>query len=248
MTTLAVLHATGDMRWLGPVVVVGGAAAVGVALWPDAGARLRNGVLVAMLALLLLAPASWAVQTLGHATSGTFPAGGPADAGMGGGPGGRGGPGGGGLGGPGSMGRARGFGMPPRGGVGGAPPSGGGMFGGDSQSLTEALAYVRTHGGGTIAVSSQQSAAGAIIAVDADVAGIGGFSGRESQVTIDWLANAVQSGEVRWVIADSGGGMPADGRTGSATATNAAQQVGTATSVSGLYDLQGKADALRALE
>ena len=77
--------------------------------------------------MLLLAPAAWAVQTLGHATSGTFPAGGPASAGFGGGAGGRGSRV--------AAGRARGFaGMAAPGGASGqagrarrrvAPPTGG---------------------------------------------------------------------------------------------------------------------------
>ena len=41
-------------------------------------ARLRRAALGVALAALLLAPACWSFQTLGHATSGTFPAGGPA--------------------------------------------------------------------------------------------------------------------------------------------------------------------------
>src|SRR5437764_5567158 len=41
-------------------------------------------ILSAAMFLLLLAPASWAVQTLGHPTSGTFPAGGPASVASGG--------------------------------------------------------------------------------------------------------------------------------------------------------------------
>ncbi|MDO8213681.1 glycosyltransferase family 39 protein [Conexibacter sp. CPCC 206217] len=269
-TTLAVLHSTGDMGWLAPLVVVAAGATIVAALLPGVTARLRNAVLAAMLALLLFAPASWAVQTLGHATSSTFPAGGPASQGMGGGPGGAGGsggpggrgrPGGGGFGGPPGMsqGGAGSMGAPPSGAAGGGfggsagatgqsgAAGGGGMFGGD-QNLTEALAYVQQHGGGTIGVSSQQGAATSIIASGADVAGIGGFSGRESAITVDWLANAVQSGQIRWVlVSSSGGGMPNDGRTGSTTATDAVQQVGTATSVDGLYDLQGRADALRAL-
>jgi 4-amino-4-deoxy-L-arabinose transferase-like glycosyltransferase len=290
VTTLAVLHSSGDMGWLAPLVVLAAGAVLVVLALPGLATRIRNAALAAMLALLLLAPASWAVQTLGHATSGTFPAGGPASAGMGGGPGGggsggRGGPGGmrmqgGGFGGPPGAAQGQsgagvvpggvpqqggGFAGPPGlgqngagstrsggqalGGAGGPGAGGGGMFGGD-QSLTEALAYVKQHGGGTIAVSSQQGAATSIIRSGAQVAGIGGFSGRESQVTIGWLADAVQSGRIRWVIAGSagGGGMPNDGRSGSTAALDAAKQVGTATSVSGLYDLQGKAAALRALE
>jgi hypothetical protein len=126
--------------------------------------------------------------------------------------------------------------------------AGGGMFGGDA-NLTEALTYVNANGGGTIAVSSQQGAATSIIGSGATVAGIGGFSGRESEVSIAWLADAVESGRIRWVIVSEsgGGGMGNDGRTGSTTAMTAAAQVGAETSVDGLYDLQGTADALRAL-
>ena len=75
------------------------------------------------------------------------------------------------------------------------------MFGGNSASLTAALAYVKANGGGTLAVSSQSTAAAAIIASDADVAGIGGFSGRESAVTTAWLADAgAPTGKIRWVL------------------------------------------------
>src|SRR6185295_9032286 len=91
-----------------------------------------------------------------------------------------------------------------RGGFGG--PGGGGAFGGNSASLTSALAYIKANGGGTLAVSSQSTAAAAIIASDADVAGIGGFSGRESAVTPAWLASEVQLGKIRWVLADDAGG------------------------------------------
>ena len=140
--------------------------------------RLRAAVLAAALGLLLLAPASWAVQTLGHSTTGTFPAGGPAQSASGG----RGGPGG-------------GFGAPRRGGSrarpaaarrrddggrrpapataggrfgGGAPGGGmgaGGPFGGDNAGLSQAVAYAKQHGGGAIAVSSQSGAAASIIRV-----------------------------------------------------------------------------------
>ena len=85
--------------------------------------------------------------------------------------------------------------------------------------------YVEQHGGGTIAVSSQSSAAAAIIASDADVAGIGGFSGRESDVSVAWLAQEVAAGKIRWVLAEAGGsrggagrGLPGDTRAGSKAA------------------------------
>ena len=129
------------------------------------------------MAVLLIAPASWSVQTLGHATSGTFPAGGPATTGQfGGGP-----PGGGG--------------------------NGGGPFAGDTSTLAEAVAYVEANGGGTIAVSSQSGAAGQLIAQGADVAAIGGFSGRESEVSVEWLAQAVADGRIRYVLTDGADGL-----------------------------------------
>jgi hypothetical protein len=108
--------------------------------------------------------------------------------------------------------------------------------------------YAEAHGGGTVAVASQTGAAGAILTASADVAGLGGFSGRESAVSVSWLADAGASGKVRWVLAGSAaGGMPQDGRTGASAVLATVQQVGTPVgSVSGLYDLQGKAAALRA--
>jgi hypothetical protein len=75
---------------------------------------------------------------------------------------------------------------------------------------------VKAHGGGTIAVSSQSSAAGSIISSGADVAGIGGFSGRESSVSVSWLAQAVRDGKIRWVLDEEGTGASALGEAGSA--------------------------------
>jgi 4-amino-4-deoxy-L-arabinose transferase-like glycosyltransferase len=263
VTELLVLHdLPGQLTWLPTVLLVAGAVTA-VTLVAIRG-PLRGAVLAAALGLLLLAPATWAVQTLGHATNGTFPAGGPTQTG------GRGGPGGGGAGG--------GFGAPPGAGTRlGAPPNGtgqpggagalggglpgragggmgGGGFGGDSAGLTQALTYVSLHGGGTIAVSSQSGAAPSIIQSGSDVAGIGGFSGRESEVTTTWLANAVRSGKVRWVLTSgsSGGLGRNDGRVGSSKVMAAVTQVGrkvTITSGSStitLYDLSGHADALAA--
>ena len=79
----------------------------------------------------------------------------------------------------------------------------------------------------------------------ADVVGIGGFSGRESQVTIAWLADAVESGRIRYVLESGGTGLPNDGRTGAHAVMAAVQAVGKpVSSVSGLYDLQGLAAQL----
>ena len=48
--------------------------------------RIRLAALVCGLGILLVGPAIWSVETLGHPTSGTFPAGGPESASMMGGP------------------------------------------------------------------------------------------------------------------------------------------------------------------
>jgi 4-amino-4-deoxy-L-arabinose transferase-like glycosyltransferase len=238
----------GQLTWLPPVLIaVGVLAAIAIAAF--AVPRVRRAALGVALATLLLAPAIWAVDTLGYATSPTFPLGGPqnvatAGGGFGGGPGGFGGrAGGSGLG----AGRVGGVplfgpgGGPPMGGSGGpgagaggvggvpagAPPglaggsalrgvgarlgaSGGGQFGSDA-ALTKVMAYVKQHGGGTIAVSSQSSAAQAIVEKDANVAGIGGFSGRESDVSVLWLAQEVKAGKIRWVLAEAQGGAAPSG-------------------------------------
>ena len=240
-------NTSGAPEWAKTLIMVTGIAAV-AAMVAASSRRVRMVALGVALAGLLAAPATWAAQTLGHATNGTFPAGGPANVAGGGfgGPGGargtRGGP-------PGSAppGGTQGnaapgtFGPPPGGtstGGNAGPGAGGSPFGGDSASLTSALAYAKAHGGGTIAVSSQQGAAASIISSGADVAGIGGFSGRESQVTVAWLKQAVREGRIRWVLVDGNTGMgPQDGRTGASAVMNWVQQNGKEVTSGGLYDL-----------
>jgi hypothetical protein len=126
----------------------------------------------------------------------------------------------------------------------GGPPAGGG----DTATLSQAIAYANAHGGGTIAVASQTGAASAIIGSGADVVGIGGFSGRESEVSTDWLADAVASGRVRRVVTDGSYGMgPPHRGIGASRLMAAVQQTcAPVSSVSGLYDCAGKAGALRA--
>ncbi|MEA2209132.1 MAG: hypothetical protein QOF54_1609 [Solirubrobacteraceae bacterium] len=299
VTELIVLNDyPGQLGWLAPVLIAACAlAALALALASSKRARvIAAGV---GIGALLLAPSVWAVDTLDHATSGTFPEGGPANVQRagGGGVGGRGGFGGlGGAGGPrlfagGGEAGAPGAGAPPQ----GAPPSaagaapgglgfgahgfggGGGAPGapsGNSRRITQAVSYVKQHGGGTIAVSSQSSAASTIIASGANVAGIGGFSGRESAVSAPWLAQRVGSGAIRWVLVEQSGaqgargaGLAGDTRAGSkaamtavakactrvtlsasqsgaAASTGAAGASGSATGASSLYDCRGDAAAL----
>jgi 4-amino-4-deoxy-L-arabinose transferase-like glycosyltransferase len=276
VTELIVLgELNGSLSWAKPLLIgVAGAAAVILAL--DLPRRVRGLLVAVVLAALLAAPAAWAADTPGHATSSTFPAGGSASASMGG-------PGGGGPGrfgrGPAGGGRfavpgggaftppASGGFSPPAGG-GFAPPKtgnsspsrlGGGLatggpggFGSNTASLGAAVRYAKQHGGGVIGVSSQSSAAGAIVSSNADVAGLGGFSGRESSVSASWIAQEVAAGRLRWVIVDDtqGGGLPGDTRTGSQTAMNLVAStcrkvtLSTSGSTVTMYDCQGRAAAI----
>jgi 4-amino-4-deoxy-L-arabinose transferase-like glycosyltransferase len=319
----------GQLTWLPAVLIVVGALAL-LALVAFSSRLVRMAALGAAVAALLAAPAVWAFDTLGHATSGTFPAGGPASAESGG----LGGPGGGfgtagGFGGPGGFGGAGGRGgfVGPAGGPGrlgagpgqaggppgaeagtgaagtapqlfgsgqaGAPTAGtGGVpsagasapagaasrgafpgvsgargFGGGAGAALGApmggsvssamLAYVKQHGGGTIAVASQSNAASSIVEGNTNVAGIGGFSGRESDVSVSWLAQEVRTGKIRWVLDEQssggpgggvrGGGVRGDTRTGAKTAMAAVarecEAVTLPSSVS-LYACAGRATAL----
>jgi 4-amino-4-deoxy-L-arabinose transferase-like glycosyltransferase len=264
-TEIAVLDVNpGQLDWLKPVLVLVAVTAA-VVLANPGSARWRSGAIATALAVLMLAPASWAFQTLGHAASGTFPAGGPASASFGGGGAGRfggmrppmnaTGNGASAMPGPPAFGGATGSngGFPGgrTGSTGGFPGArqGGGMFGGNNAAVTAAVAYAKAHGGGAVAVSSQQGASGSIINSGADVVAIGGFSGRESQVSIQWFAQQVAAGKIRWVVADSGGGMPNDGRTGSQDVMAAVAKTCKAvtTSAGTIYDCQGSSSALAAL-
>src|SRR5204863_38949 len=93
-----------SLSWWPGLPAAGGLLAAG-ALAVVLAPRARAAIVAAAIALLLLAPGAWAVETLGHAANGTFPAGGPATTGFGGG-----------------MGGPPGGGPPSAGGATGAPP------------------------------------------------------------------------------------------------------------------------------
>ncbi len=290
VTELVVLGELGGaMQWAKPVLIgVAGACAVLLAIAGEAHAGRYRAVVVAVaMAALLAAPSAWAVQTVGHATSSTFPAGGPESASLGG-PGG-GGPGGGGPGGfrgrggrfgggasggggfggsasgsagapgvgqlfqnPGQGGSAAGGASGFSGGAGGFAGGGFGGFGGDSASLTAAVQYAADHGGGEIGVSSQSTAAAAILDGYTNVAGLGGFSGRESSVTASWIAMEVREGRLRWVVTDDTQGVtaPGDTRTGSQPAMDVVAKTCRPVTLSGngatgqMYDCLGRATAI----
>ena len=285
VTELVVLGGIGGrLGWATPLVIAGGAVGA-LALLVAREARTRAAVGALVLAVLLAAPATWAFETLGHAANGTFPEGGPGSSaafGPRGAPGralaagARGRGAGAQLFGPGPA-AARGG--PPAGafpaapaggasgpaGAGGAPgglapgAAGGGPggFGQASSALRLALSYADSHGGGTLGVASQSSAASTIISTHADVAGLGGFSGRESSISVSWLAGEVRSGHLRWVLAEGSGeggapaaggpgGVPHDSRAGSRAAFGAVERACRKVSLSGaaLYDCSGRASAL----
>jgi 4-amino-4-deoxy-L-arabinose transferase-like glycosyltransferase len=268
ITELVVLgNISGELAWARPLVIaVGGVCAVLVAM--RLTPRRRAVVMAVAVAALLAAPATWAADTIGHATAATFPAGGASGVAAGGGGLGFGRPGRGGFGfgrpGRGGFGFGRpGFGVPrggfrvsrpgfggPRGGFGGPGAAGG--FGADSATLTAAARYAKAHGGGAIGVESQSSAAAAILAGDADVAGLGGFSGRESTVSAQWLATEVGNGRLRWLVDADSSGFGGDSRQGSRAALAIAERVGRKVTVTAgattvtMYDLQGKASAILA--
>jgi hypothetical protein len=113
--------------------------------------------------------------------------------------------------------------------------------------------YVESHGGGTIGVASQSDAASAIVSLRANVAGLGGFSGRESSVTASWLASQLASGHLRWVLLDDSRAMrlPGDTRSGSrramdtvATACRAVRITAPSGPATTIYDCAGRSDAI----
>jgi len=275
VTELVVLgNLSGELAWAKPLIIaVGGVCAVLVAV--QLSPRLRAAAMAVAVAALLAAPATWAAETIGHATASTFPAGGPVSAqtgGFGGGPGRGGFPGrfgGAGAGGfRGGFGGAGGFAPPGTGGFGGGfrgfggggfsggfGGPGGAAFGGDSTSLNAAVRYARAHGGGAIGVESQSSASAANLSNDANVAGLGGFSGRESTVSAQWLAMEVRNGRLRWLVSDGSSGFRGfggDSRQGSRAALDIAERAGRKVTVTAngttvtMYDLQGKASAILA--
>jgi 4-amino-4-deoxy-L-arabinose transferase-like glycosyltransferase len=265
VTELVVVHElSGALAWATPLIIVA-AVAGAIVLALALSTRVRGAVLAIALVALLAAPATWAAETLGHATSATFPTGGPASAA-------RAGPGAGAGARP--TGALNRFGAPPGGGLGGGGPfagglggrgpfagglSGSGPFGGGS-NLTAAIGYAKSHGGGTIGVSSQSSAAAAILASHVPVAGLGGFSGRESSVSASWIAAEVRAGKLRWILADAAGrgGLPGDTRTGSQSAISLVERVcravqiprtsgataGTSSTTATMYDCAGRANAI----
>jgi hypothetical protein len=117
-----------------------------------------------------------------------------------------------------------------------------------------ALAYVESHGAANrfgLIVSSEQEAAGAVIRGE-PVAAMGGFTGRETVLTNDYLARLIRTGEARYFLLGGGGGFAGPGGSSNAAVSTITS---TCTAVSGwsstttqstLYDCADRADAIEA--
>jgi 4-amino-4-deoxy-L-arabinose transferase-like glycosyltransferase len=173
-------HNPQHLGWIEPLLLIGGAA-VAVLLAGARSVRARAALVAALVAALLVAPATWAVQTLGHPTNPSFPAGGPVGADA--------------AGGPSKPAPVRELVSTRKRVLSAAERT---LI--DTRALRVALDHVRRHGGGTLAVKSQDQAAPAIIDADADIAGLGGYNGGQSDVTVPWFAGMVRSGRLRWVL------------------------------------------------
>ena len=78
------------------------------------------------------------------------------------------------------------------------------------------IVFVKAHGRGPIGVSSQSNAANGIICQHYDVVGLGGFSGRETDPSISWFVDQINSGRLRWIYNEGANnfGAASDNRAG----------------------------------
>jgi 4-amino-4-deoxy-L-arabinose transferase-like glycosyltransferase len=233
---LALLDRSGYDSWLKTVVLfaafVAGAAVVALAVgpdWPTATCRLiATGAIAVAVTGFLAPPAAWSATTLKGAVNGVFPGAGPSFIS--------------------GLGSSQSGGLGFRGG--GGPPGGGFGFngGGSSSSIETALAYAQSHGATSrfpLIVTSEQEAAQSVIAGE-PVASMGGFTGRETVLTNAYLAKLVRSGEARYFLLGGtgfGGGRGGGSNAAIQTIESTCTQV---SSVSGLYDCAGRADAIAA--
>jgi 4-amino-4-deoxy-L-arabinose transferase-like glycosyltransferase len=231
---------------------------------PRYAARVPATALAVGLVAVLLGPAAYAVDTVGHAEQGATPSSGPGVTSGFGGPGG-GGPGrlGAGAGGPGGLRFTRNGGGPPAGfdftspngftpPRGAAPPGSGGFQGGfdggdarDGGTTNSTLISYLEHNQGSatwlVAVSSSMEAAPIELSTGKPVIAMGGFSGGDPAMTVAKLQSLVASGQLRYVLVGGNGGGPGGGnRDVTDWITQHGTQVSSsAAGVSGLYDLRG---------
>jgi hypothetical protein len=196
----------------------------------------------------LLAPAAYALDTMGSAYGGGDPHPGPGTTAGLGGPGGLGGLGGG-LGPIGGLGLITG---PGAGGpvAGGLPGDGGGL--GGNSSDTALLSYLVSNRGSAswiVAANSAQEAGSIELATGLPVMAMGGFTGSDPAPTLAQLQGYIASGKLRFVLASGrmgggAGGLPGVGGTGTSDRTTWVTSTCKAVSYGGsasLYDCAGAA-------
>ena len=229
-------------------------AGIGAATFVATGVGGRT-ILAGAVALALLAPAAYAVETASTAHTGSLPTAGPAGSVSQGGPGGGRGLAFGGGGAPPSAGTgAQGFGGPPGGfatggrGLGG--PAGGGTGGGlltsstPSKALTDLLSSNASNYTWVAAVVGSNSAAGYQLATGDAVMAIGGFNGTDPYPSLAAFKADVAAGKIHYFIASGGGaGRGGGGGIGSSSESSAiaswVESTFTAKTVGGVtvYDL-----------
>lgn len=258
--------------WLRWAVLIGGTvAALAILLVDRMGRRAALGTVGAGLALVLLAPTAYSLQTASKPHTGSLPTAGPTVAGGRGfgpggmrGPGGQGFPGGGlpgqtGQGFPGGQlpgGQLPGGQLPGNGTAGGGAAPGGGMGGQGgpgglldaatpSAELQALLLQDADSYTWVAAAVGAQTAAGYQLATGYPVMSLGGFNGSDPWPTLEVFQQYVASGQVHWFI--GGGGFGGQNGGSSATSEIAAwvQENFTAETVGGLtvYDLTAPTSA-----
>jgi 4-amino-4-deoxy-L-arabinose transferase-like glycosyltransferase len=232
---------------LGTAILVCGLLVAVILAFPGSMARRRTQLAAVGLgiAVLLIGPAAYALDTMATAYAGGDPSAGPATAD--GGPGGRAlGPGG--SGGPFGLGSAAIAAPPGAAGAFTAGPTGqaGAGDGGGGQADPALIAYLlaNRHEATWIVATTSANAAGSIqLASGEPVMAMGGFSGSDPAPTLAQFKALVASGQLRYVLVNGGGfGGPGGGRGGSTSEIDAwVTSVGTAVDYGGsggtLYDL-----------
>lgn len=215
----ALLLMKANYDWLGWIVgVVGVVAAVILGLGDLTPVRVRKALAGALVAVSLLGPLSFSLETASRVTSGSLPTAGP------------------------SLGASTGPGGGMRGGGGGQSGGPGGLLNSPDVSgeLVSALSQDAQDFTWIAAGIGSQTAAGYQLATGYPVMAIGGFNGSDPSPTLEQFQQYVAEGRIHYFIASSmGSGMGGPGGGGSSEISTWVQQNFPSTTVDGvtLYDL-----------
>jgi 4-amino-4-deoxy-L-arabinose transferase-like glycosyltransferase len=233
---LMLLERTPDfVPGLGLVVLVVTAVTLPILALPASVSRGRVQVTAAVLgiAMLLAAPAAYAVDTMQTAYSGGDPSAGPASTSADGAPG------------NGVAGARAAMGQPPAGGTGGGPGNAG--FGGGRGSLdTATLGYLVANQGAAkwiVAVSDATTASQIELSTGRSVMSMGGFTGSDNALTVERLQQLIASGDLRFLSTDGRGVGGGQAGTSSITSwvTSSCTAVSLAGATTSVYDCAGAA-------